>query len=173
MQERRFLAGFFLAAALALGGCVGPTPYGPATDGYGYSEQSIEGDRYRVIFSGNSATPRETVENYLLYRAAEVTLERGHTYFIVVKMDTERSTSYHGGFNDFGYHPYGFYGYRSLHDRPWGFGGYTSLDARPIDRYSAYANIVMRDGAKPDNPDAYDANDVIKRLGPKINRQAS
>ncbi|MGE0652124.1 MAG: hypothetical protein AB7P12_10280 [Alphaproteobacteria bacterium] len=173
MPVRTFLGGFMVLAALGLGACVGPTPYAPATDGYGYSEQSIEGDRYRVTFSGNSATPRETVENYLLYRAAEVTLERGHQHFIVVKMDTERSTRYHGGFNDFGYHPYGFYGYRSFHDRPWGFGGYSSLDAHPIDRYSAYANIVMRDGAKPDNPDAYDARDVVKKLGPKIDRQPS
>jgi hypothetical protein len=172
MPVRKFLGVFIMSAALGLGACVGPTPYGPATDGYGYSEQSIEGDRYRVTFSGNSATPRETVENYLLYRAAEVTLERGHQHFVVVKMDTERSTSYHGSYNDFG-PPFGFYGYRSYYDRPWGFGGYSSLDARPIDRYSAYANIVMRDGAKPDNPDAYDANDVIKRLGPKIDRQPS
>jgi hypothetical protein len=172
LQGRRFLAGFFLAAALALGACVGPTPYGPATDGFGYSEQAIEGNRYRVTFSGNSATPRDTVENYLLYRAAEVTLERGHTYFIVVKMETERTTSYHGTVNDFG-GPFGFYGYRSLHDHPHGFGGFASLDARPIDRYSAYANIVMRDGAKPDDPDAYDARAVIERLGSKIDRRPS
>ncbi|MQA65703.1 MAG: hypothetical protein GEU76_07365 [Alphaproteobacteria bacterium] len=172
MPVRKFLGGFIVLAALGLGACVGPTPYGPATDGFGFTEQAIEEDRYRVTFSGNSATPRETVENYLLYRAAEVTLERGHAHFVVVKMDTERTTTYHGSVNDFG-GPFGFYGYRSWYDRPYGFGGFASLDAHPIDRYSAYANIVMRKGAKPDDPDAYDARAVIERLGSRIDRQPS
>ena len=69
---------------LLLAGCAVPTPYQPATKGYGYSEQQLESNRYRVTFSGNSVTPRDTVQNYLLYRAAEVTRESGHDYFTVV-----------------------------------------------------------------------------------------
>ena len=45
--------------------------------GYGFSEQRIEDDRYRITFRGNSSTSRETVENSLLYRAAELTVQTG------------------------------------------------------------------------------------------------
>ena len=63
-----------LAAVLVLGvvlaACAKPTPYKPADNGTGYTEQKLEANRYRVTFSGNSVTDRETVDNYLLYRAA-------------------------------------------------------------------------------------------------------
>ncbi len=56
------------ALALLLAGCVSPTPYAAKTDTeYGYSEQRLEENRYRITFAGNSETQRETVENYLLY----------------------------------------------------------------------------------------------------------
>ena len=43
----------------------------------------LSDNRWRVTFTGNSVTPRETVENYLLLRAAEVTLAAGHQPFPV------------------------------------------------------------------------------------------
>jgi hypothetical protein len=150
---------------LLLAGCAVPTPYQPATDGYGYSEQQLESDRYRVTFSGNSVTPRDTVQNYLLHRAAEVTLESGHDYFTVVDQDLERSTTYHGsGFNDFAWGP-GRHSHRAF---GLGFGNYT---AYPIDSYTAFADIVMADGEKPAGEvNAYDARDVLRQLGPTIER---
>ena len=84
-----------------LAGCGTATPYQPATDGQGYAEQALERDRYRVTFVGNSLTSRETVENYLLYRAAEVTLEKGYDHFVIVEKDTERNTIYHSTFTVF------------------------------------------------------------------------
>ena len=49
---------------LVLAACTTPTPYETvAENDYGYSEQKIEDNRYRVTFAGNSATKRETVEN--------------------------------------------------------------------------------------------------------------
>ena len=65
------------AAALLIAACATSTPYGPAENGkgYGFSDQRIESNRYRITFRGNSVTSRETVENALLYRAAELTVE--------------------------------------------------------------------------------------------------
>ena len=91
-----------LAAALigsvALSGCMTATPYQPATassSSDGYSDQQIEGDRFQVSFRGNSLTARETVERYLLFRAAELTVQRGFDHFILVSKDTEtQSTTY-------------------------------------------------------------------------------
>ncbi|HUH05939.1 MAG TPA: hypothetical protein VML75_28310 [Kofleriaceae bacterium] len=150
-------------ALLALAGCAVPTPYQAAADGYGYSEQQLESNRFRVTFSGNSVTPRETVQNYLLYRAAELTVANGHDHFTVVDQNLERSTTYHGsGFNDFAW------GRRFHTDRAFGlgFGNYT---AHPIDSYTAFADIVMADGEKPAGEvNAYDARDVLRQLAPRI-----
>jgi len=74
-------------AALAAAGCataVG-TAYAPAdSKGYGYTETRIEADRYRVIFSGDGATPAEAVEDYALLRAAELAVESGYDWLRVV-----------------------------------------------------------------------------------------
>ena len=75
MRASALLSGLVLLGMLA--GCAQPTPYQPATEGYGHSEQQIEDNRYRVSFAGNDLTPADTVQNYLLYRAAELTLGKG------------------------------------------------------------------------------------------------
>lgn len=169
----RRLAGWSLAAALlALGACATATPYTPMDGRYGFSEQQIESDRFRVEFHGNSSTSRETVETYLLYRAAELTLEQGKDYFIVVEQDTDTERSYRAsGYRDpyvYGLYPYGFrrfpyyaYGY------PWSYD--TSVRERR--RFEAHAFILLREGEKPDDdPRAYDAREVIANLDTAIVR---
>ena len=69
---------------MTLSACSTATPFQPATkasSGYGYSEQRIETDRWRVNFSGNADTSRQTVETYMLYRAAQLTLNSGYDWF--------------------------------------------------------------------------------------------
>lgn len=152
---------------MALAACTRPTLYAPAVDGLGYANAPIEADRYRVSFAGNSLTTRDTVEAYLLYRAAEVTLSSGHDWFRVADRNTAADTSYRaystgfGGWGPFLYGP-GF--------AP-GFVDTTII--RPITRYGAYANILVFKGEKPaDDPQAYDARSVIETLGPRIVRPA-
>lgn len=151
--------------ALLLAGCAAsPTPYQPQTDGYGFSQQQIEDNRYRVTFAGNASTPLETVRNYLTYRAAEVTLESGHDYFIVVDQRTERATTYRGT----GTSPFGFGG-------GFGHGGFgvgvSTFSAYPDDSYTAWADIIVGDGPKPaDDLNAYDARDVVAQLDSSVVR---
>lgn len=147
-----------------------PSLYAPADNGgYGYSEQRLEQDRYRVSYSGNSATPRERVEDYLLYRASELTLQNGYDYFVMTARDMEPRTSYYGsGVPYAGWPPgYGFYGYGSR-----GFGwGLSTGTRRPVTRYRAYADVVLHRGEKPEVDNwAYDARDVMDQLGPTIAR---
>jgi len=153
-----------LAALALLAGCAGPTPYQPREDGYGYTDQALESERYRVSFAGNSSTERPTVENYLLYRAAEVTLDRGYDHFIVVERDTERSTRYDSATTGVGGHHLGVgFGHRHV------FGGFTTTTSRPREAYTAFVNILLRSGEKPaDHPHAYDAREVVDKLGPII-----
>lgn len=166
-RRRAALIASALSAALALAGCASPTPYQPADGGFGYRQQQLEENRYRISFSGNSLTPRETVQNYLLYRAAEVTVESGHDYFVFAEDNLERSTRYYGTVNP------GIGGRLNRFDDPFGDPFFpATVRARPIDEYRAFADILMFSGQKPaDNPRAYDAHDVLNRLGPTIVRE--
>ena len=163
-----------LGAAALMAACAAPTPYqSGAPGGYGYEETAIESDRYLVSFSGNSLTDRETVETFLLYRAAELTIERGYGHFFVVRRDTEsdRRTVTTGDpfYSRYGihyryYHPaYGWYGWR---DPFWD----ARYRTREITRYEAQAEIVLGEGPAPDDPSAFDAREVIENLGPRVTR---
>ena len=104
------------ASALTLVACATATPYQPASEpgGFdGFSQQMIENDRARITFGGNSLTKRETVENYLLYRSAEMAVERGFESFTLQERDVEadrriRVTPGAGGAYD-PYFGYSFY----------------------------------------------------------------
>ncbi|WP_422368590.1 CC0125/CC1285 family lipoprotein [Pelagibius sp.] len=172
MQKRRtFLTVSLMPLCLAvalLAGCSHPTPYAPAIDGKGYAEQQLETDRYRVSFAGNSATPRETVENYLLYRAAEITVEAGHEHFRVIAQETETETVYRTTASNLG--GFGFRSFPYYHNS--GFSSFATATARPVTSYEAFANIVMvTDNAAAESDDnAYDARDVLNKLGPTVVR---
>ena len=100
------------ASAAMLAACTTSTPYQPASKpgGFdGFSQTLIENDRARVTFGGNSLTERETVENYLLYRAAEIAVERGFDHFTLAERDTEQKTRLSSTGSRFGsgiYDPY-------------------------------------------------------------------
>lgn len=165
-------------ALLFLAACATATPYGPADGarGYGFSEQQIEQNRFRITFRGNSSTSRETVEDSLLFRAAELTIQQGYDYFIVEERDTEARTSYSrsGGTAFYGRYGYGHPFHRPRYAFPYyayGFGWGYPYDTytREIVRYSAIAFVTMYRGEKPaDNPGAFDARDVIDNLGPVV-----
>lgn len=159
-----------LAGALLLGGCAIPTqtPYQPLQPNGGFSEQRIEANRYRVTFTGNSLTTREEVENNLLFRIAELTLSHGYDYFVLTDNDTEASTAYFETLSGFG----GGYGYGSFdpfYPRFWPHTSFATGTATPITNYHAQAYVLMFKGSKPDSdPDAYDAREVQRSLGPGI-----
>jgi hypothetical protein len=173
-------------ALLLLGGCATSTPYASnAEKTYGYGDQQIEDNRWMVSFSGNSLTDRQTVETYLLYRAAELTSQAGFDYFRVVQRDTDSesrflSTGRHFSPYYSGFYPsYGFFGHHGFH-RPHHFGGFGhgrygygfgASDLREITRYEANAEIIMGRGQKPpDDPAYFDADGVLTNLAGKIER---
>ncbi len=86
----------FALVAVLLAGCMTPSPYAPRTerDRTGYTDRELAQNRYRVTFTGNSATPRETVESYLLLRAAEVTRAAGYQSFVFDTRNTKANRSY-------------------------------------------------------------------------------
>lgn len=151
---------------LLLAACAQPTPYQPADGGFGYSEQQIEDNRYRVTFAGNSVTPRETVQNYLLYRAAELTVQSGHDYFTIVNQDVEAdgrvTASPRVGVGVGG------------GDVGVGVGLSTILGDGTQARYTAYADVLVFEGEKPEGDEtAYDARDVLRRLESEVVRPSA
>jgi hypothetical protein len=166
-------------AALALSACATATPYGPAgiDSRYGYSEQRVDADRYRINFAGNSVTSREQVEMSLLLRAAELTTDSGYDWFATVNRATDRDVRFSGGFDPFyrdRYSPFWGPSWR-YHRRglwsPWRDPFGPEFDVREIDRYEASAEIVMGRGAKPvGDPNAFDAREVINNIGSRVAR---
>lgn len=185
---RRLLLAATASGVLFVAGCATETPYRPATgSGFnrtGFSEQQVEANRFLVTFAGNSVTDRDTVERYLLFRAAELTLQNGFDYFVMVDRQTDRqartySTPGAGFGPGFGYGGWGGYWGPSwrYYGRPWGGwggwgpwgGGFNDIDVRTVDRYEASAEILMRKGTPPSSEvRAFNARDVAERLGPTI-----
>jgi hypothetical protein len=171
-----------IALLVAVAGCATPTPYQPLTPGSsggGYTDQQIEQNRFRVAFRGNSMTSRETVETYLLYRAAQLTVDRGYDWFVMADRDTERKSSTYVS-QPFSPGPWGYwgpawryrgagFGWRSW-DPYWGdpFWG-SNIDVTTVNRYEAMAEIVTGRGQKPaDNPRAFGAREVLQNLAARI-----
>ena len=157
-----------------LAACATATPYQPAAaDRYGFTEQRIESNRVRITFRGNTLTDRETVETYLLYRAAEVTLQEGKDYFIVANRDTEERTRLQ---STGPYHPRFAFDYWYFSPRrgwsPWYDPFWNEPTSyREVTRYEAVAEIAMFNGAKPANDaNAFDAREVQGNLQGRIAR---
>lgn len=157
-----------LASVALLAACATTTPYQPQRDGYGYSEQPLEPNRIRISFAGSSATPRETVENYLLYRAAEVTLARGFDYFVMAKSLTEARAAGSSPAVSLGFGGFSFGSRSGL-----GVGVGTSTGGGSKRAYTAQSDVLLFRGVKPaDDAQAFDAREVRDNLEAGINRPA-
>ena len=81
----------FAVICLALSSCA--TPYQPKDGfGHGYSDIQLGTDTFRVEFKGNSDTDSTDVSLYLLYRCAELTIEKGFDYFVFITQDAGSNT---------------------------------------------------------------------------------
>jgi len=135
-------------AGLAAGCATQPTYQARSEDSrYGYAEMLVQPNRIRVSYNGDTMTPRETVETYLLYRAAETTLEHGFDYFAIVAHDADEDSRV------------------EMMGRPR-FGG---ISYREISNHTAMAEIVMFQGDEaPPIANIYDARQVQQSLQSRI-----
>ena len=181
-RSLRLLVAAALGSAL-LGACATATPYQPlgargtGASG-GFSDIRLAPDRYRVTFAGNSMTSRERVETYLLYRAAELTKERGFDGFTIVDRATDRDVETRVYRDPFATGRYRWWrpswryrgarwGWRSWD--PWYGDPFwaDSIDVSTVQRFEASAEIVMFRGQRSDNK-SFDAGEVLANLGPTI-----
>jgi len=175
MFKQMIAASALAIATLTACGTSGPTPYQPQTadSSRGYSEQRIENDRWRISFKGNSMTGRETVENYMLFRAAELTVQSGYDTFTIVNRDVDKQsrTQQYGGYQGM-YLSYMYFvprvGWVGAYEPYW-----TPSTYQQVTRYEAFAEILMGKGPKGDNPATFDAHQVSQNLGPQVQRPPS
>jgi hypothetical protein len=154
------LGAVFLVAACA-------TAYQPRGFTGGYSEQKLDSDVYSVSFGGNGHTSRNTVYRSWLYRCADITVEQGYDWFMVLGrsapvsgIDDKRLAGMDFGSPEF--------------ERTKG-GGYSapvyiySGGGGTVSRYSATAAIrLYRGSPEPGLPMAFVARDVMRDLGPEV-----
>jgi hypothetical protein len=135
-----------------------PTVYGPAATNsdVGYRQTKIEDDRYRVSFRANSDLKAPQVEDMALRRAAEIALENGREWFLVVNRFTDLSSGSSGGSST----SVGFGGSSGSYGSSSGMGiGFSfGPDTR---RYESTLEILLGSGAKPASADAYEARAVL------------
>jgi hypothetical protein len=154
-----------LTACSALAACsTGETDFRPLISGasVGYSDQQLSIDRVRVYFSGSGTSTESDVQNYLLRRAAEITLQRGYTHFVLEGENIQGDTYRVPGFISDTYLHGPMYAYRVRYwsDYPEAWEGKET-------RYSAQADILMRLSYEvAGNPNAIEAASVFRIPGP-------
>ena len=181
-----------LALVIAVAGCTTtPTPYqayrSHSEGGIhgGYSDQQLRAGDYVVRFHGNSMTSRDRVERYMLYRAAELTLQQGYDWFLVTDRNTDHNvrmivepnplyrSDYRPGYD--GWRP----NWNLYIDGRWhswtGWSGGPSwsqqYDVRRVEAFEATAEIQMHKGAMPaGDEEGIDARKVVSDLGQTIER---
>jgi len=149
------------SALLALGACATNVPYGPAErDGAkGYSVQPIENNRFRITYVDSSM---DLARSRALRRAAEITLEKGDDWFQVVSAysDTGELAGGSGTSVSIG----GSSGSSGRSSVGVGVGIALPLGGGSSGPVEHVLEIVTAPGVKPDNPDAYNAQDVLANL---------
>ncbi|HYF23785.1 MAG TPA: hypothetical protein VD929_10350 [Caulobacteraceae bacterium] len=156
-------------SALTLAACTTTTAYAPATSAgsTGFAEQRIESDRWRVSFRGGTDADAHRVTDLALLRAAELTLQNGYDWFWVENryVDGPRrgyggpSISIGGGTGSYGRHS----GVSIGTGVTLPLGGGQPARAVTLE-------IKTGRGAKPADPNAYDARAVQQSLSARVFR---
>lgn len=158
-----------LALAAISAGCATSTRYQPApeADDYGYRDVSLTSERYRVSFTGNDLTARETVENYALYRAAEIALAAGYDRFKLVERETETTSSYASvgtGIGGFGI------GHGHFGGGPFFGTSIGVVNSEPSTSYRTVAEILVGPEVRSGDADVYNARELKSRLEERVVR---
>ncbi|GJD61869.1 CC0125/CC1285 family lipoprotein [Methylobacterium frigidaeris] len=154
-------AGAALLAALATGAC--QTSYKSNSTGIGLTggvrAEAVTPDLYRIEARGNGFTSKGRVQDFVMMKAAEITLANGRTHFLITdSRDTTERNQYRGP---------------SRSETVW------RGDSRVTTTTPGFVNTVVRPGedayvrllsksAGPLPPEALDAAEVKRVVGPRL-----
>ncbi len=130
----------------------------------GYSETQLDKNVFKVSFRGNGYTRRERVSDFTLLRSAELTLENGYKYFVIIDENshvshssyTTPTTSHTTG----SAYSYGNYAHGSA--RTTTTGGQTYNISKP-----SSSNTIVCFEKKPDMGFSYNAEFIYKSITQK------
>ena len=150
---RPFRGAVLLLFSVLLAGCA--TQYGSrGVLGDGYSEEDLGGDRWRVTFAANAFTPPEQIDTFLLFRCAELTVEKNSGYFLVVTIAENDVKPMQP----------------DLIDAPsWASNAPQPAGPKPKRKKRTEAVVIKIFKTKPVGyPKAYDARELIQQLTPRV-----
>lgn len=165
-RKKVFTVTVLAASALALTACASLAPYGPQTGprGQGYAEQQIENNRFRVTYNGVGAAG--PVADRALFRAAQLTTDRGYDWFEITQRWIDGRPDSAGGVRpsvSIGASSGRYGGYSTS-----GVGVGLGVNLSGPQPTSTTLEIVMGRGATPDRPGVYQARSVMESIGPRL-----
>lgn len=154
-----------LASTLVFLGCSSRPVYSPAAESgkVGFYESKLTSDRYRVSFVGYPSTTGDEVQNFVLLRAAELTLQNNFEWFEIINRTLTEKThnsdpTFTIGLSSSCY-PFGCSGLGSR----WYTGMRVDGDGYS-DRYKASIEIRMGNGETEDEKTIYNAKELVENL---------
>ena len=142
-----------------------------------FASAEIGPGRFELTFSGIRFNSRNTVEHYLLYRAALLARHNGATSFRLLYLPGEAGPSVHPALRsrlsgpDYGHwQPHWNYYLTGMGWQPWHPEWGTTfwadeIGSARVQRYEAHAIIeLIMEGRAPEDQPVFNAGEVIKRL---------
>lgn len=164
---------FLILVAGVLAGCGKPTSYHPSDADTGYVDRSLGEGRWEVSFTANALTRQQRLKQYLLYRAAEISLDSGNDSFVV--LDEHPGRGRLSGIKVEGegtQRPYEFEHNHLWFDSRSFVEGYTTTVYEPMSRYTGTIVFRVFKGENPPQEGAvFDAREIIRTLGPQVFRK--
>ena len=146
-----------LGAVIFLQAC--STPYQKEGFTGGYTELQLDDNVFRITFRGNAYTSRENTSDFTLLRSAEIALNHGYKYFVIIdaKEYTKQSTYPAPTTTTGSTSLYGNTGYGSYTT----YGGRTFLVAKPTS-----SNTILCYNEKPEGF-SYNAEFIVRSVRDK------
>jgi len=163
--------GLLIAGLLFLSSCA--TPYKADGNLGGFGETQLDDNLFSVYFRGNAFIDQRNVKTYLLYRCAELTVEKGYDYFVIVDADTDAT---HGAIVTPGSYSSTTTGHatafgNTAYGSAYSSGTYMPAQATPYTKFTSEATIRLFKGTKSDSlENSYKAKKLMGYLKSKIKR---
>jgi hypothetical protein len=157
--------GIAMVCAVVLMGCA--TPYQAQGFRGGFTETRFDETTYQIAFKGNAFISPDTVQKYVLYRAAELTIQSGFDHFVIVgAQDRTQTAEVTTGGTATTRTTYNAFTPGTATARSTTT--YSPEQRTQFTKPGQSVTIKMGKGPKPERDDAYVASTLITYLGPSV-----
>lgn len=151
----------FFFIIIFLTGCMDQYRKKEYTWGAGHSETQLDRNIFRVTYTGDEFTSEEAAIDFSLLRSAELTIENGYSYFIIIDKNASTKTELFSLPAT-----YQTYSYGSGSATTYAYGGGTYSSSSP-----SSDNTIMMFKEKPSDGISYNAEFVANSIRKKYKIQ--